>query len=122
MFRCTPNRSTIKNMATATTTALAKAATGGSFLLEERQPSDIFTPEDFTDEQRQIAETAAQFAANEVIPAADEIEAKHFDVTRGLLKKAGDLGLMAVDVPEAYGGLAMDKVTSAIVADHLSQL
>src|SRR6201994_2486712 len=109
-------------MATATTSALAKTITGGSFLLEERQPSDIFTPEDFTDEQRQIAETAAQFAANEVLPAAEEIEAKHFDVTRGLLKKAGDLGLMAVDIPEAYGGLAMDKVTSAIVAAYLSQL
>ena len=111
-----------KNMATATTSAPAKAVTGGSFLIEERQPSDIFTPEDFTDEQRQIAETAAQFAANEVLPAADEIEAKHFDVTRGLLKKAGDLGLMAVDVPEAYGGLAMDKVTSAIIADRMSVL
>jgi alkylation response protein AidB-like acyl-CoA dehydrogenase len=111
-----------KNMATATTSAPAKAVTGGSFLIEERQPSDIFTPEDFTDEQRQIAETAAQFAANEVVPATDEIEAKHFDVTRGLLKKAGDLGLMAVDVPEAYGGLAMDKVTSAIIADRMSVL
>jgi alkylation response protein AidB-like acyl-CoA dehydrogenase len=109
-------------MATATTSAPAKTITGGSFLLEERQPSDIFTPEDFSDEQRQIAETAAQFAANEVMPAADEIEAKHFDVTRGLLKKAGDLGLMAVDVPEAYGGLAMDKVTSAIIADRMSML
>src|SRR5580698_8236319 len=109
-------------MATATISAPVKAVTGGSFLIEERQPADIFTPEDFTDEQRQIAETAAQFAANEVLPAADEIEAKHFDVTRGLLKKAGDLGLMAVDVPEAYGGLAMDKVTSAIIADRMSVL
>jgi len=109
-------------MATATTSAPVKAVTGGSFLIEERQPSDIFTPEDFSDEQRQIAETAAQFAANEVLPAADEIEAKHFDVTRGLLKKAGDLGLMAVDVPEAYGGLEMDKVTSAIIADRMSVL
>ncbi|HEX3436430.1 MAG TPA: acyl-CoA dehydrogenase family protein [Pseudacidobacterium sp.] len=109
-------------MATVTTSVSAKAVTGGSFLLEERQSSDIFTPEDFSDEQRQIAETAAQFAANEVVPAADEIEAKHFDVTRGLLKKAGDLGLMAVDVPEEYGGLAMDKVTSAIIADRMSMV
>ena len=59
---------------------------------------------------------------NEVLPAADEIEAKHFDVTRGLLKKAGDLGLMAVDIPEEFGGLAMDKVTSAIIADRMSVL
>ncbi len=80
------------------------------------------TPEDFTEEQRQIARTASDFVRNEVLPAAEEIEAKHFDVTRALLKKAGDLGLMAVDIPEEYGGLAMDKVTSAIVADYLSQL
>src|SRR5580692_9239894 len=104
------------------TTVAPTPVTGGSFLLNEAEPESIFTPEDFSEEQRQIAETAAQFAANEVLPAAGEIEAKHFDVTRDLLKKAGDLGLMAVDVPEAYGGLEMDKVTSAIIADHLSQL
>ena len=103
----------------ATSTAEIK---GGSFLLNDLLPEDIFTPEDFTEEQRQIADTAHQFAANEVLPAADQIEAKNFTVTRGLLRKAGDLGLMAVDIPEEYGGLAMDKVTSAIVADHLSQL
>jgi alkylation response protein AidB-like acyl-CoA dehydrogenase len=96
--------------------------TGASFLLHETDPASIFTPEDFTEEQQQIAATAAEFATNEVLPAAAEIEAKNFDVTRALLKKAGDLGLMAVDVPEAYGGLAMDKVTSAIVADRMSML
>ena len=96
---------------------------GGSFLIEERAPDDIMTPgKTSAKEQRQIARTASDFVRNEVVPAAEEIEAKHFDVTRALLKKAGDLGLMAVDIPEAYGGLAMDKVTSAIVADHLSQL
>src|SRR5579885_2100248 len=111
-------------MATATTPASTsvQAPSGGSFLLEERQPAEIFTPENFSDEQRQIAETTAHFAVNEVLPAAEDIEAKHFDVTRGLLKKAGDLGLMAVDIPEAYGGLAMDKVTSAIIADRMSVL
>jgi alkylation response protein AidB-like acyl-CoA dehydrogenase len=108
-------------MATATET-LHRMIPGGSFLIEERAPDDVMTPEDFSEEQRQIARTASDFARNEVVPAAEAIEAKHFDVTRALLKKAGDLGLMAVDIPEAYGGLAMDKVTSAIVADHLSQL
>jgi alkylation response protein AidB-like acyl-CoA dehydrogenase len=58
----------------------------------------------------------------EVLPAAAEIEAKNFEITRALLKKAGDLGLMAVDIPEAYGGLAMGKVTSAIISDHMSVL
>jgi butyryl-CoA dehydrogenase len=95
---------------------------GGSFLTEEREPQDIFTPEDFSEEQRQIAKTAIEFTTNEVMPAAAEIEAKNFTVTRGLLRKAGELGLMGVDVPEAYGGLELDKVTSAIVAESMSQL
>ncbi len=109
-------------MATATPSAPATVVTGGSFLLNEADPASVFTPEDFSEEQQQIASTAAEFAANEVLPAASEIEAKHFDVTRALLKKAGDLGLMAVDIPEEYGGLAMDKVTSAIIADRMSVL
>src|SRR5450432_2356355 len=104
------------------TQVVAKRVKGGSFLIEERRPEDIFTPEDFTDEHRQIAKTAVEFTTNEVMPAAAEIEAKNFAVTRGLLRKAGELGLMAVDVPEAYGGLEMDKVTSALVAESMSQL
>jgi butyryl-CoA dehydrogenase len=100
----------------------AKPTKGGSFLIEERDPGDIFTPEDFTDEQCQIARTAIDFTTHEVVPAAAEIEAKNFGVTRALLRKAGELGLMAVDVPEAYGGLELDKVTSAIVAESMSQL
>src|SRR3954452_24694383 len=108
-------------MATSTT-QIAKRVKGGSFLTEERQPEDIFTPEDFTEEHRQIAKTAADFTANEVMPAAAEIEAKNFTVTRALLRKAGDLGLMAVDIPEQYGGLEMDKVTSALIAESMSQL
>ena len=109
-------------MASTPTQILAKPAKGGSFLLEERLPQEIFTPEDFTDEHRQIAKTTAEFTTNEVLPAAAEIEAKNFDVTIALLRKAGELGLMGVDVPEAYGGLEMDKVTSAIVAENMSQL
>ena len=99
-----------------------KPIPGGDFLLNDLAPHELFTPEDFTEEQQQIADTAEQFAAKEVLPAAGEIEAKNFTVTREILRKAGELGLMAIDIPEQYGGLAMDKVTSAIVADHLSQL
>ena len=109
-------------MATSTTQFIAKRAAGGSFLIEERRPEDVFTPEDFSEEHRQIAKTTAEFTANEVMAAAEEIEAKNFEVTRALLRKAGELGLMAVDVPEAYGGLEMDKVTSAVVAENMSQL
>ncbi len=99
-----------------------KAAAGGSFLLEERTPQEIFTPEDFSDEHRQIAETAGNFAQKEILPAAAAIEAKDYTVTRALLSKAGELGLMATDTPEEYGGLAMDKVASAIVGEKISVL
>ncbi|HEY2013032.1 MAG TPA: acyl-CoA dehydrogenase family protein [Bryobacteraceae bacterium] len=109
-------------MATTKTMATAKRVKGGSFLTEEREPQDIFTMEDFSDEHRQIAKTAIEFINNEVMPAVAEIEAKNFEVTKSLLRKAGDLGLMAVDVPEAYGGLEMDKVTSALVAESISKL
>jgi alkylation response protein AidB-like acyl-CoA dehydrogenase len=109
-------------MATPTTHSTIKAGKGGSFLLEEIRPAEIFTPEDFSDEHRQIARTTTEFAANEVMPLAAEIEAKNFDVTRRLLRHAGELGLLGVDVPEAYGGLEMDKVSSAIIAEHMSRL
>ena len=103
-----------------TASPIMKPIAGGSFLIEDRTPEEIFTPEDFSEEQRQILETASQFAMNEILPMADRLEAKDFEVTRSLLRKAGDLGLMAIDIPEEYGGLAMDKTTSAIVADRLS--
>ncbi len=109
-------------MATSTPQPTVKAAGGGSFLIEESRAEDIFTREDFTDEQRQIAKTTTDFVVNEVLPAAAEIEAKNFAITRALLRKTGELGLMAVDVPETYGGLGMDKVTSAVVAESISQL
>ncbi len=98
-----------------------KAAKGGSFLIEDLRGADVFTPEDFSQEQIQTAKTASEFAVNEVLPAAAEIEAKNFDVTRALLRKAGELGLLGVDIPEAYGGLEMDKVTSALVAESMSR-
>ena len=102
-------------------TSSAKRVKGGSFLIEEREPQDVFTPEDLSEEQRQIAKTANEFARNEVMPATREIEAKNFTVMKGLLRKAGELGLMGVDVPEAYGGMEMDKVTSAVVAESVSR-
>src|SRR5471032_2141295 len=112
----------VTSMATSKTQVTPKRVKGGSFLTEEREPHDIFTPEDFTEEHRQIARTTVEFTTNEVMPAAREIEAKNFEVTRRLLRKAGELGLMGVDVPEAYGGLEMDKATSAIIAESMSQL
>lgn len=105
-----------------TPTVSVKRAKGGSFLIEESEPRDIFTPEDLSEEQRQVAKTANEFVTNEVMPAIGEIEAKNFAVTKGLLRKAGELGLLSVDVPEVYGGMGMDKVTSAVVAEAISKL
>src|SRR3954467_6380373 len=94
---------------------------GGSFLIEDRRPKEVFTPEDFTDEHRQIAQTTDEFALKEIVPNIDKIEHKEFAVTRELIKKASELGLTSVDVPEEYGGMEMDKVSSAIIADYIAK-
>jgi alkylation response protein AidB-like acyl-CoA dehydrogenase len=98
-----------------------KRIPGGSFLINDATPADCFFPEDFTEEHRQIAQTTAEFATNEIVPVSDQIEAKDFSVTRRLIKEASDLGLTSVDIPEEYGGLEMDKVTSAIIADNIAK-
>ena len=98
------------------------AAAGGSFLLEPRTPAEVFTPEDLSAEQRQIAATAAQFARNEILPAVDTVEAKEPGAMRRLLEKAAGLGLTSVDIPEEYGGMGMDKITSTVVTDNISVL
>jgi len=104
------------------TTAIPKTKIlGGSFLLEERQTADVFTPEDFSEQHQMIGQTAEEFAVNEILPQAEKIEHKDYSVSRDLLKKAGDLGLSGVEIPEAYGGLEMDKVTAAIIADHIAK-
>jgi len=106
----------------ATTTAVPKTRiAGGSFLLESRHPDEVFTPEDFTEQQRLIGQTAEEFTVNEILPNIEKMEHKDFSISRGLLKKAGDLGLTGVEIPEAYGGLEMDKVTAAVIADHIAQ-
>jgi butyryl-CoA dehydrogenase len=98
------------------------APSGGSFLLEDRAPAEVFTPEDLNEEQRQIAATAARFGREEIQPALDAIEAKEPGAMESVLRKAAELGLTAVEIPEEYGGMGMDKVTSTLVADHLSVL
>jgi alkylation response protein AidB-like acyl-CoA dehydrogenase len=104
------------------TTAIPKTKIpGGSFLLEERQTSEVFTPEDFSEQHQLIGQTTEEFAVNEILPNVEKIEHKEFQVTRDLLKKAGDLGLSGVEIPEAYGGLEMDKVTAAVIADHIAK-
>ncbi|HZZ17385.1 MAG TPA: acyl-CoA dehydrogenase family protein, partial [Candidatus Sulfotelmatobacter sp.] len=106
----------------ATTTAVPKnRISGGSFLLESRRCDEVFTMEDFNEQQQLIGQTAEEFTTNEILPNIEKMEHKDFSISRDLLKKAGDLGLSGVEIPEAYGGLEMDKVTAAIIADHIAQ-
>src|SRR5690348_435666 len=105
----------------STATAAKTTVPGGSFLLESRPHTQIFTPEDFTEQHRLIGQTAEEFAQNEIIPNIEKMEHKDFSVVRDLLRKAGELGLSSVEIPEAYGGLEMDKVTAAVIADHIAK-
>jgi len=105
----------------ATTAAPRVTIAGGSFLLESRRPEEVFAPEDFNEQHRLIAQTAEEFAQNEIVPHIEKMEHKDFSVTRELLKKAGELGLSGVEIPEAYGGLEMDKVTAAVIADRIAK-
>ena len=107
-------------VATATTDPHTRIS-GGSFLIEDRSATDVFTPEDFTEQHRLIGQTAEEYAVNEIVPNIEKMEHKDFSITRDLLKKAGDLGLSSVEIPEAYGGLEMDKVTAAVIADHIAK-
>jgi alkylation response protein AidB-like acyl-CoA dehydrogenase len=94
---------------------------GGAWLLERVGAHVIFTPERLTDEHRLIARTAAEFVEHEVLPALDRLEQKDWDLARRLLQRCGELGLLAVDLPEACGGLGLDKISSLIVSDRLSR-
>jgi alkylation response protein AidB-like acyl-CoA dehydrogenase len=94
---------------------------GGSFLIEDRTTQEIFTPEDFTEEHRMIAETTRQFIDNEVIPHIDELEQHDWKLARELVKKAADLGLIGANIPEEYGGLGLDQTSGALVGENIGR-
>ena len=103
------------------TTIAEKTQRGGEWLLQSADAASVFTPEQLTEEHRLIARTAEEFIGNEVLPVLDRLEQKDWNLARDLVKKAAALGLLGVDVPEAYGGLGLDKVTSLIVSDRMSR-
>ena len=108
-------------MSTIAASSIA-AAKGGSFLIEPRTPAEVFTPEDLSQEQHQIAATAAQFAREEIAPAIEALEAKEPGSMRSMLAKAAQLGFTSVEIPEEYGGMGMDKISSTVVTDQISIL
>lgn len=93
------------------------AEIGGGFLLATT--SKIFVPEDFGEEQRLIAKTTEDFVRHEVWPRLDEIENQVTGVSAGLMLAAGELGLLMADIPSAYGGLGLDKATSALITEKM---
>ncbi|WP_456236254.1 acyl-CoA dehydrogenase family protein [Domibacillus indicus] len=96
------------------------AAKGGSFLIEDVEAGAVFTPEDFTDEQKMIARTTEEYVMGSVMPEVPYLEKHEFDRSVRLLQEAGELGLLAADVPEEYGGLSLDKISSALIAEKMA--
>ena len=94
---------------------------GGAFLIESISPQEVFTPEDFTEEQRLIGQAATEFVVGEVQPLADDIEAQKEGLLPSLVKKAGELGLLSGDITEEYGGQELDKVSVLLMMEKLSQ-
>ena len=103
-------------MTTTTTTAIQK---GGVWLLDATSPDTIVTPERMTDEQRMIGQTTQEFVVNEVVNQNDKLETKDWGLARQLLRRAGELGLLGTDVPETYGGIELDKVSSVVITGHV---
>ena len=93
---------------------------GGEFIIKENNSQDVFTPEDFTDEQVLMKESVQEFINREILPNKERFEKKDYDFTKECMQKAGELGFLAVGVPENYGGLGMGFVSSMLVCDYIS--
>ena len=98
-----------------------KIVQGGSFLIEEQTPESIFTPGDFNEEHRMIADTTRQFMDAEVLPRIGELENKDWKLARELVKQAADLGLVGASIPEEYGGLGLDQTSGALIAENIGR-
>ncbi|HEX9067817.1 MAG TPA: acyl-CoA dehydrogenase family protein, partial [Ktedonobacterales bacterium] len=98
-----------------------KRETAVSFLTTPVTEAHFLTPEQFTDEQKSIREAAETFIQRDVLPLSEAIEAQEPGVMPSLLKKAGDQGLLMVDIPEAYGGAELGMIVSALVAQEMRQ-
>jgi len=94
---------------------------GGSFILDEIDPAEIVTPEDFSEEQRMIAQMTEDFIASEIAPYDEAIEKLNYELTVQKLRQAGEVGLLGADVPEAYGGLGLDKVSTTLIGERFAK-
>ena len=94
---------------------------GGAWLLEDSAAADVFTPEKLSDEHRLMAQTTDEFVNGEVLPVLDRLEQKDWDLSRALLRRAGELGLLGIPVAEEYGGLDLDKASSLVVVERIAR-
>ncbi|MEE8300125.1 MAG: acyl-CoA dehydrogenase family protein [Desulfatiglandales bacterium] len=95
-----------------------KIVGGAMFLLEDVSSQEVFTPEDFTSEHKDVTKAIEDFIKGEIISRGEEIETINNELSRELMRKAGDLGFLGIDIPEKYGGMELDKISSAIVAER----
>lgn len=93
---------------------------GGQFIVHKTEAKDVFTPEDFTEEQRMMRDSVKEFIDKEVIPKKPQFEKKDYALTESVMRKAGELGLLGIAVPEEYDGMGMDFVTTMLVCDYIS--
>jgi alkylation response protein AidB-like acyl-CoA dehydrogenase len=104
----------------ATTPVAQSVNRGGAFLIASTSPEDVFTPAELTDDQKLIGRTAEEFVANEIVPHIPELEKHKEGLMRQLVKKAGEIGLLGVGIPEEYGGAALDKISMAVLSEKVS--
>ena len=97
-----------------------KEINGGDFLISKTDPNEIFTPEDFSEEQIMMKESVIEFVDREVWPNKPRFEKKDYALTESLMKKAGELGFLSIPVPENYGGMGMGFVSTMLVCDYIS--
>src|SRR5829696_6445591 len=96
-------------------------ARGGSWLIDDAPADGVFTREQLNDEQRMVGQTAEEFVDKEVLPAVERLEAKDWALARSLVQRGAEVGLLATDVPEAYGGLDLDKISSVVVGEAVGR-
>jgi alkylation response protein AidB-like acyl-CoA dehydrogenase len=102
-------------------TVVGNVHKGAAWLLEETEPSSVFTPEKLSEEHRLMAQTVDEFVEAEVLPQIDQLETKDWKLARALIRRAGELGLLGLSVPEQYGGLDLDKVSALVVSERIAR-
>lgn len=98
-----------------------KPLAGGRFLFEDDRLENLFSPEHFSEEHKMIMETTNEFMEHQVLPVEERLEDGDFELMTALMKKAGELGLLSTDIPQAYGGLELDKASSMIICESVAK-